>query len=211
MSQELQFSNQMDAAAISVMVNRHLKPQWVTANVAQTPECLQLMLEGMDVPNQARLTGLVTQELQKSGLVSTVQIFGRQSGSPNHAWVASFAVGETEITAIEATPEDAVFGAGDHKRLAREGNVEALQAFVEESLNDRPEMTPIVEFADGVLKVTIQTAEFMDGQAFSSDFGKMMNEVASKQVRELELYKQKSEQAAPFLVNKMTLIPSKGK
>ncbi len=211
MSQELQFNNQMDAAAISVMVNRHLKPQWVTANVAQTPECLQLMLEGMDVPHQARLTALVTKELHKSGLLGNVQIFGYQSGAASHSWVESFVIGEAEVTAIEATPEEAVFGAGDHKRLARQGNLEALQTFVEESLNDRPEMTPIVEFAEGVLKVTIQTAEFMDGQAFSSDFGKMMNEIASPQVRELELYKQKSEQAAPFLVNKMTLIPSKAR
>jgi hypothetical protein len=211
MSQELQLNTPMDNEAISIMVNRHLKPQWVTAIVAQTPECLQLMLEGMDVPHQARLTALVTKELQKAGLLGNVQIFGRQSGSASHSWVESFAIGEAEVTAIEATPENPVFGAGDYKRLAREGNLEALQAFVEESLNDRPEMTPIVEFADGILKVTIQTAEFMDGQAFSSDFGKMMNEVASKQVRELELYKQKSEQAAPFLVNKMTLIPSKAK
>jgi hypothetical protein len=56
-----------------------------------------------------------------------------------------------------------------------------------------------------VVKVTIQTSEFMDGQAFSSDFGNQMNEIASKQVREVELYKRKSEKTPPFLVKKMSL------
>jgi hypothetical protein len=58
-----------------------------------------------------------------------------------------------------------------------------------------------------VVKVTIQTSEFMDGQAFSSDFGNQMNEIASKQVREVELYKRKSEKTPPFLVKKMSLAP----
>jgi hypothetical protein len=208
MSQVLELAQQGDTEAISALMNRHLKPQGVTAQIAKTQNCLQIMLEGLDVPDQKRMTAFVTQGIQKLGLGSNVQIFGRQVGDQNPAWTANFAISENGVTALEGAPaasSTAEFGAGDYKRMAKQGNPEAMQKFVEGILHDRPEMTPFVEFADGVVKVTIQTSEFMDGQAFSSDFGNQMNEIASKQVREVELYKRKSEKTPPFLVKKMTL------
>ncbi|NJM45517.1 MAG: hypothetical protein HC860_04530 [Alkalinema sp. RU_4_3] len=202
MSQVLELAQQGDTEAISALMNRHLKPQGVTAQVAKTQNALQIMLEGLDLPDQQRMTAFVTQGVQKLGLGSNVQIFGRQVGDKEPAWTANFAISENGITPLEgiaevANPGAEEFGAGDYKRMAKQGHPEAIQKFVEEILQDRPEMTAFTEFADGVVKVTIQTSEFMDGQAFSSDFGKQMNEIASKQVREVELYKRKSEKTMP--------------
>ncbi len=210
MSQVLELAQQGDTEAISALMNRHLKPQGVTAQVAKTQNALQIMLEGLDLPDQKRMTAFVTQGIQKLGLGSNVQIFGRQVGDPEPAWTSNFAISENGITPLErvadvAGPGAEEFGAGDYKRMAKQGNPEAIQKFVEGILHDRPEMTPFTEYADGLVKVTIQTSEFMDGQAFSSDFGNHMNEIASKQVREVELYKRKSEKTPPFLVKKMTL------
>jgi hypothetical protein len=210
MSQVLELAQQGDTEAISALMNRHLKPQGVTAQVAKTQNTLQIMLEGLDLPDQKRMTAFVTQGVQKLGLGSNVQIFGRQVGDKEPAWTANFAISDSGITPLEgssaaASSGPAEFGAGDYKRMAKQGNPEAIQKFVEGILHDRPEMTPFVEYADGVVKVTIQTSEFMDGQAFSSDFGNQMNEIASKQVREVELYKRKSEKTPPFLVKKMSL------
>jgi hypothetical protein len=212
MSQVLELAQQGDTEAISALMNRHLKPQGVTAQVAKTQNALQIMLEGLDLPDQKRMTAFVTQGIQKLGLGSNVQIFGRQVGDPEPAWTSNFAISENGITPLEglsdvAGPGAEEFGAGDYKRMAKQGNPGAIQKFVEEVLHDRPEMTPFTEYADGVVKVTIQTSEFMDGQAFSSDFGNQMNEIASKQVREVELYKRKSEKTPPFLVKKMSLAP----
>jgi hypothetical protein len=212
MSQVLELAQQGDTEAISALMNRHLKPQGVTAQVAKTQNTLQIMLEGLDLPDQKRMTAFVTQGVQKLGLGSNVQIFGRQVGDKEPAWTANFAISDSGITPLEgssaaASSGPAEFGAGDYKRMAKQGNPEAIQKFVEGILHDRPEMTPFVEYADGVVKVTIQTSEFMDGQAFSSDFGNQMNEIASKQVREVELYKRKSEKTPPFLVKKMSLAP----
>jgi hypothetical protein len=210
MSQVLELAQQGDTEAISALMNRHLKPQGVTAQVAKTQNTLQIMLEGLDLPDQKRMTAFVTQGVQKLGLGSNVQIFGRQVGDKEPAWTANFAISENGVTPLEGMNAEASsgaeeFGAGDYKRMAKQGNPEAIQKFVEEILHDHPEMTPSIEYADGLVKVTIQTAEFMDGQAFSSDFGKRMNEIASKQVREVELYKRKSEKTPPFLVKKMSL------
>jgi hypothetical protein len=210
MSQVLELAQQGDTEAISALMNRHLKPQGVTAQVAKTQNALQIMLEGLDLPDQKRMTAFVTQGIQKLGLGSNVQIFGRQVGDQKPAWTSNFAISENGITPLEGIadvvgPGTAEFGAGDYKRMAKQGNPEAIQKFVEGILHDRPEMTPFVEYTDGVVKVTIQTTEFMDGQAFSSDFGNQMNEIASKQVREVELYKRKSEKTPPFLVKKMSL------
>ncbi|NJM45519.1 MAG: hypothetical protein HC860_04540 [Alkalinema sp. RU_4_3] len=209
MSQVLELAQQGDNEAIEALMNRHLKPQGVTAQVAKTQQSLQIMLEGLDLPIEKRMTDIVTQEVKKLGLATNVQIFGRQFGAQQPAWTASFTISEAGVAPLEVSPGASdgpeEFGAGDYKRMAKQGNTAAIQQFVEALLKDRPEMTPFVEYADGVVKVTIQTAEFMDGQAFSSEFGKQMNEIASKQVRELELYKRKSDQLPPFLVNKMTL------
>jgi hypothetical protein len=216
-SQVLELAKQGDTEAISALMNRQLKPQGVSAQVARSQNCLQIMLEGLDVPDQKRMTNFVVQGVQKLGLGSNVQVMGRRMGDKTPAWSESFAISENGVTPIDlqaqAAPHDPVspaapvaFGSGDCKQGAKQGNPAALQQFVEEVLSDRPEFTPFVEFADGVVKVTIQTTEFMDGQAFASDFGKLMNELASDQVRELELYKRKSEKTLPFLVNKMTLV-----
>jgi hypothetical protein len=211
MSQVLELAQQGDTEAISALMNRHLKPQGVTAQIAKTQNTLQIMLEGLDLPDQKRMTAFVTQGIQKLGLGSNVQIFGRQVGDQKPAWTANFAISDSGITPLEGSAavagSGAEFGAGDYKRMAKQGNPEAIQKFVEGILHDRPEMTPFTEYADGVVKVTIQTSEFMDGQAFSSDFGNQMNEIASKQVREVELYKRKSEKTPPFLVKKMSLAP----
>ncbi len=216
-SQLLELAKQGDSEAISALMNRQLKPQGVSAQVVTSQNCLQIMLEGLDVPDQKRMTNFVVQGIQKLGLGSNVQILGRQMGDKTPAWSESFAISENGVTPIDlqaqAKPQDpeasaapVAFGSGDCKQMAKQGDPAALQKFVEAILSDRPEFTPFVAFADGVVKVTIQTTAFMDGQVFASDFGKSMNEVASKQVRELELYKRKSEKTLPFLVNKMTLV-----
>jgi hypothetical protein len=166
------------------------------------------------LPDQRRMSAMLTQGIQKIGLEANVQILGYQMGAKDPAWSASYAISEMGITAIEL-PDPAQAASGnlspeEYKRLAKQGNLEGLQRFVEGVLADKPNLTPFVEFADGVVKVTIQTTEFMDGQAFAADFGQQMNEVASKQVREVELYKRKSEKNPPFLLKKMTLIAAGG-
>jgi hypothetical protein len=221
-SQVLELAQQGDTEAISALMNRQLKPQGVSAQVARSQNCLQIMLEGLDVPDQKRMTNFVVQGVRKLNLGSNVQITGRRMGDKTPAWSESFAISENGVTPIDLQAQAAApqgeetetaplevaqtLGAGDYKSRAKRGDGVALQQFVEEVLSDRPEFTPFVEVADGLVKVTIQTTAFMDGQAFASDFGKLMNELASDQVRELELYKRKSEKTLPFLVNKMTLV-----
>jgi hypothetical protein len=214
MSQVLELAQQGDTAALSALMNRHLKTQGVTAQIEQTASGLKIRLEGLDLPDQRRMSAMLTQGIQKIGLEANVQILGYQMGAKDPAWSVSYAISEMGITAIEL-PDPAQATSGnlspeEYKRLAKQGNPEGLQRFVEGVLADKPNLTPFVEFADGVVKVTIQTTEFMDGQAFAADFGKQMNEVASKQVREVELYKRKSEKNPPFLLKKMTLIAAGG-
>jgi hypothetical protein len=209
MSQVLELAKQGDTAALSALMNRHLKAQGVTAQIDQNASGLRIRLEGLDTPDQRRMSAMLTQGIQQLGLEANVQILGFQMGAMTPAWSASYAISENGITSIEL-PDPAQVASGnlspeDCKRLAKQGNLAALQKFVEGALADKPKLTPYVEFADGVVKVTIETTEFMDGQAFAADFGKAMNDVASKQVRELEIYKRKSEKTMPFLVKKMTL------
>jgi hypothetical protein len=90
--------------------------------------------------------------------------------------------------------------------LAKQGNIAAIEAFVKSALSDREELESFVELVDDVLKVTIQTKQFLDGPAFCGEFGTKMNGIHGGVIRELEVYKRKSEKTAPFLMKKMTLF-----
>ncbi|OUC16707.1 MAG: hypothetical protein B0A82_00320 [Alkalinema sp. CACIAM 70d] len=91
---------------------------------------------------------------------------------------------------------------------AQQGDEAAIAEFVQQALADRPNLESAIELNDGKLKITLTTSEFLDGQAFAAEFGKKLNEIASTQVREAAIYKQRSAKANPFLVKEMTLVPT---
>jgi hypothetical protein len=216
----------IDPKAIATLMNRHLTPQGIAAQVVTFGETLQVLLEGIDLPQQAPMTKFVTAGLQKMGTpgITQLQVFGKRTGDAQTAWVEVFASEETAWSTIE-TPAEVTFGTGDIKLQARQGQTDAIAQFVEEVIQDlmantgdrikdeTTEAAPIESFIHldeaGLLNVTIQTAQFLDGPAFAAQFGLRMNEIASNAVREVALFKRKNAEASPFLIKQMTLHRTK--
>jgi hypothetical protein len=226
MSQALEQAQKGDPKAIAALMNRHLTPQGVAVQVAMFGDTIQVLLDGIDVPNQPQMTTFVTTGLQKLGTpeMANLQIFGKRTGETEATWVAAFAKQEDVWTPIEAV-DGAAFGAGDRKLLARQGNTEAIAQFVDAAIQElmadtgdrvteeATDATPIESFVhldeNGLLNVTIQTTQFLDGPAFAAQFGTKMNAIASNAVREVALYKRKTAEASPFLIKQMTLHRAK--
>lgn len=90
--------------------------------------------------------------------------------------------------------------------MAQAGNLEAIENIVKAALADKADLVPLVELNGDILKVTIETKQFLDGPAFCGEFGTKMNVLAGGVVKELEIYKRKSEKTMPFLMKKATLF-----
>ncbi len=92
------------------------------------------------------------------------------------------------------------------QKMAKQGNIAAIATFVKSALSDREGVESSVEMQSGILKVTIETKQFLDGPAFCGEFGTKMNVLAGGAIEEVEVYKRKNEKATPFLMKKMTLF-----
>ncbi|MGI0493021.1 hypothetical protein ACN4EG_14660 [Alkalinema pantanalense CENA528] len=232
MSQQvLELAQQGNADAIAFLLNRTLKPQGIEAKVANSDARLQVLLEGLDIPDETRMVSLVTQGVQKLQIatVNQLHIYGKQTGVKETAWKRSFqqdATGLTELTLDEVATDD--FGQGNLLALAREGDLNALQTYVEQAVQElltqaralRPALADneeIITHADPqvflvleetLLQVTIETTEFLDGPTFSADLGKKLNMIASPAIKAFELYKRKHSAAQPFFIQRLVLDQS---
>lgn len=232
MSQQvLELAQQGNADAIAFLLNRTLKPQGIEAKVANSDARLQILLEGLDTPDETHMVNLVTQGVQKLQIatINQLHIYGKQTGVKEAAWKRSFQqqdMGLTEVSLGEAATDD--FGQGNLLALAREGDRTALQTYVEqvvtELLTQAREQRPaplegeevivhadpqvFLELQETLLKVTIETTEFLDGPAFSADLGKKLNLIASPTVKAFELYKRKHAAAQPFFIQRLVLDQS---
>jgi hypothetical protein len=222
MSQAIELAKQGDTKAIAALMSKHLTPQGISVKVASQEGTLQVMLDGIDSPNQAQMSNFVCNGIKNLAIaeVTQLQVFGRRAGHDSPDWVSAFAA-DTDWAPIELA-ESPSFGEGNLKLLAQQGNVDAINQFVDHAVQelisqmDRevdPEAGGVESFVEldeaGLLTATIQTRQFLDGPAFAADFGKRLNEIASPRVKEVALYKRKTAAAQPFLIKQMTLVQSR--
>jgi hypothetical protein len=208
--QVLELAQQGNADAIAALMNRSLKVQGITAKVATHTDRLQVLLEGLDIPAERHVVGFVTQGVQKLNLTqfTVLQIYGKQLGQADPAWVQAFAVSAAGINpAADPALAQEPFGEQDVRILARQGNLPAIQTFVTAAIAN-PELGVKVELNGTALKVLIITSEFLDGATFASHLGKKLNAIASPTLQTFELHKQKSPEANPFMIQRMTLDQS---
>jgi hypothetical protein len=224
MSQVLEQAQQGNTDAIAALISRQTKPQGVDVKAAKKEDRLQVLLEGLDIPNE-RLSAMISQGIQKLGLTTILQVYGRKVGQETTAWTHAFQVSAEGISPIEdAAILQEGFAEGDPKILARQGNLDAIQTYIKQSVTpymeeqaakfaaegEVRELTYEIqaELSEGLLTATIMTNVFLDGPAFAAFLGKKLNAIASPVVREFELYKQKNPSLPPFFIQKATLDPS---
>jgi hypothetical protein len=223
MTQAIELAKQGDLQAIAGLMGKHLTPQGVTVKVASHEQTLQVLLDGIDVPNQAQMSGFVSKGIGNLDIpdISTLEIFGKRSGQDEIAWVSSYGNASGTWEATEANPA-ATFGAGNLTLRCQQGDVDAIGQFTSTAVttlmsqmaredSDKPVgVASFVELDEsGLLTVTIETQQFLDGPAFAADLGGELNAISSPRVKEVALYKRKTATAQPFLIKQMTLATSR--
>jgi hypothetical protein len=243
MSHVLELAKQGDPQAIAALINRNLNPQGINAKVIAQASHFKILLEGLDTPEQGKLTQYLIQGLRQVGAnVSTLEIYGKRNGVQEYDWQQTFQLADDRFTPLDSTHPAPVTEASptEHQAtaaapsltvqsqdaqsqdvqsqdvsgldqaalvsLAQTGNLDAIGAFVLTALADYDNLEAFVELHDGILKVIIQTQQFLDGPAFCGELGTQLSPIGSDVIREVEIYKQKSEKALPFLMKKVTLL-----
>jgi hypothetical protein len=206
MTQVLERAKHGQAEAIALLLNRYFKPQGIFARVIHEEHRLQVLLESMDIPDPKRILRwlLATLEELHPDDVSMVQIYAKRAGDTAGAWVETFAVQPNRrLMAIDSqTPGQSRYVRGDLIELSRQGDLSAIQAFVDEAIGN-PNLRVHVALMRPVLKITIQTIQFLDGQHFAVELAEKIRTIASDKIQIVEIYKQKTAGAPPFLLQRI--------
>ncbi|MBE9032225.1 hypothetical protein IQ266_21015 [filamentous cyanobacterium LEGE 11480] len=199
--------------AISTFLNRYLKPQGKIAKVAQRDHRLQILLEAIDTPEHDHIVPWVTQAIEtlKPEGMETLQLFARRAGDKNCAWMEGFVLRSGKLMPMDTM--SVAHGQCDESNLiarATEGDIEAITIVVDRAL-DNPSLRAHIALNKAVLKVTIETIQFLDGQNFAVELANKLKPIGSPKVQTVEIYKQKTATSAPFLLNQIALFESKSR
>jgi hypothetical protein len=101
----LKLAKQGDTEAIASLMNRHLHPKGITAQVTFQNTCLEVILESAQVLNQQILVAYIRKGLTTLAATSIeiVKVYGQQVGEEFPAWSKEFDLGipEAELEAVD--------------------------------------------------------------------------------------------------------------
>lgn len=88
----IELAKQGNPKAIENLINRQFQAKGITAKTALKDDCLQIMLEAAQIPNQDTLASIVYKGIIKleSTNIKTLKVYGRQTGEAFPAWSQEF-------------------------------------------------------------------------------------------------------------------------
>ncbi|MGV0106625.1 hypothetical protein NSTCB13_05452 [Nostoc sp. DSM 114160] len=118
----LALAKQGDANAIAALINNSLKEKRIVAKVAKKDDCLQIILESSQVPNQELLVSTIRKGLMSLApeSVNHIKIYARQSEASPVLWSERFSLTNTETPTIpDFSPPMSAEASQDLKKEAR--------------------------------------------------------------------------------------------
>ncbi|MEQ9549708.1 MAG: hypothetical protein RIM23_08835 [Coleofasciculus sp. G3-WIS-01] len=99
----LKLAKQGNPKAIAAMINRSLRTKHIVAKVNRQDDCLQVLVESAQIPNQKATVSFIRHGLTKLGIetIKTVQVYGRQQGQESPAWNQSFEIESSSSQAAD--------------------------------------------------------------------------------------------------------------
>ncbi|QZZ21225.1 hypothetical protein J5X98_01610 [Leptothermofonsia sichuanensis E412] len=88
----LELARQGNPKAIAFLINRSLQPKGITAKVNVKGDCLQVLLEAVEVPDQQILAPYVLKGVRGLGIepIQKLIIYGRKQGETTPTWTQEF-------------------------------------------------------------------------------------------------------------------------
>lgn len=95
-----ELAKQGNAKALATIINQSLKSKNTTAKVGVKDNCIQILLESAQVPDQQTMVFFIRNGLIKLEVsINTVKVYGRQIGEETPAWNQTF-----ELIPVQDTP-----------------------------------------------------------------------------------------------------------
>lgn len=93
-----------DIESISAILNNSFKQQKITLKIGIKENCLQILLESSQVPNQSLCTAIIRKELVRLKIesIKNVKVYGREIAEEFPAWFQEFELGIGKLTPITA-------------------------------------------------------------------------------------------------------------
>lgn len=147
----LELARQGETEAIATLINRNLHPKGIVAVVKYECGYLQICLEGEQMPRRAALVNFIRAGLQRLDVqgVRLVRIYGRRKGKPLFGWHDCFTLTDNPPRLQDMTNNLEIL-----KKLARQGDDEAIALLLDEALSHKHWSTT-VSLKDNCLKVNI--------------------------------------------------------
>jgi hypothetical protein len=208
MAQAIDRTRRSQADTIALALNRYLKPQGTLAKVAERDQQLQILLEAIDIPSRDQLLPWIKQTIENLKLdrLKTVQIYARRAGDKNCIWTEAFVLRSGKLMPMDTmTMAQTHQDAGDLLTRSRGGDVTAIALFLDRAL-DNPSLRAHVELHRAVLKVTIETFQYLDGLNFAVELASKLKPIASPKVQFVEVYKRKSATTSAVFLNRIELV-----
>jgi hypothetical protein len=208
MAQAIDQTRRSHADTIALFLNRYLKPQGTIAKVAQQDQQIKILLEAIDIPSRDQLVPWIASAIE--GLnpdgIKTIQLYARRAGDKNCVWTESFVMRSGKLMPMDTmTMAQTHQDEGDLLARSRSGDVTAIALFLDRAL-DNPSLRAHVELHRAVLKVTIETFQYLDGLNFAVELANKLKPIASPKVQFVEVYKRKSAVTSPVFLNRIELL-----
>ncbi|MDX2217004.1 MAG: hypothetical protein SFY66_27305 [Oculatellaceae cyanobacterium bins.114] len=136
--------------------------------------CLHIILESADVPDQVMCVGLVHHVIGNLGVESLTQlrVYGRERGEDFPAW-------EEEVELKSGSILDTT-------ELAKQGDIEAIATLVNQWLSS-PAILAKVSFKNGCLRVLLETSEPIDQAKISSTLLEQIKKLGIQDCTQLKI------------------------
>lgn len=121
-------AKQGDCKAIATIINQKLEVSKVVAKVSRKNNCLQIMLEAVEVPNQEQMVALLQAEFQQLGVegINNLRLYGKQSSEDFPDWEeeVNLSTDQLEPQEVQFTSSESSISSGMIERVQ---NVAAQQ------------------------------------------------------------------------------------
>lgn len=105
-----ELAKQSNPKALATLINQSLKPKNITAKVGVKNDCIQILLESEQVPNQEVMVSFIRKRLVELEVsLNTVKVYARKLGEENPAWNQTFELIPIQDTPIIPKPIDEPF------------------------------------------------------------------------------------------------------
>ena len=146
----LELAKQGNVKAIAALMNRSLQPKGITVvKAAFKDNRFEILLESAQVPNQQTLVAFVRQRITRlrAEPIKQVKLYVRQIGEEFPAWSQDIEVAGQPLPPVMSHPSPV--------QLVKEGNVKAIAALMNRSLQPQGITLVRATFKDSCLQILL--------------------------------------------------------